>query len=111
MLLRFILLPLIISLLKSNLPLLSPLQLVGGYSINILHHKIVNRELIIDSNTSEVNIALLEDKSLVELHKEKNNNNFAVGDIFLGKVKKIMPGLNAAFVDVGYEKDAFFTLS
>jgi ribonuclease G len=67
----------------------------------------VNRELIIDSNTSEVNIALLEDKTLVELHKEKNNNQFAVGDVFLGKVKKIMPGLNAAFVDVGYEKDAF----
>ncbi|HEY9116107.1 MAG TPA: Rne/Rng family ribonuclease [Bacteroidales bacterium] len=67
----------------------------------------MNRELIIDSTTSEVNIALLEDKNLVELHKEQNNNNFAVGDIFLGKVKKIMPGLNAAFVDVGYEKDAF----
>ena len=67
----------------------------------------MNRELIIDSSISEVNIALLEEKNLVELHKEKNNNNFAVGDVFLGKVKKIMPGLNAAFVDVGYEKDAF----
>jgi ribonuclease G len=67
----------------------------------------INRELIIDSRASEVDIALLEDKLLVELHKEKTNNNFAVGDIILGKVKKIMPGLNAAFVDVGYEKDAF----
>jgi len=67
----------------------------------------VNRELIIDSHASEVDIALLEDKLLVELHKEKTNNNYAVGDIYLGKVKKIMPGLNAAFVDVGYEKDAF----
>jgi ribonuclease G len=67
----------------------------------------VNRELVIDSSRSEVNIALLEDKSLVELHNEKSNNNFSVGDVFLGKVKKIMPGLNAAFVDVGYEKDAF----
>lgn len=67
----------------------------------------MNRELVIDSNRSEVNIALLEDRNLVELHNEKNNNNFAVGDVFLGKVKKIMPGLNAAFVDVGYEKDAF----
>jgi len=67
----------------------------------------VNRELIIDSNLSEVNIALLEDKNLVELHKDKINNKFTVGDVFLGKVKKIMPGLNAAFVDVGYEKDAF----
>lgn len=67
----------------------------------------MNRELIIDSNRSEVNIALLEDKNLVELHNEKSNNNFSVGDVFLGKVKKIMHGLNAAFVDVGYEKDAF----
>ena len=67
----------------------------------------MNRELIIDSSLSEVNIALLEDKSLVELNKEQINNNFAVGDVFLAKVKKIMPGLNAAFVDVGYEKDAF----
>jgi len=67
----------------------------------------VNRELIIDSSLSEVNIALLEDKNLVELHKEQINNKFTVGDVFLAKVKKIMPGLNAAFVDVGYEKDAF----
>ncbi|MCF6170197.1 MAG: Rne/Rng family ribonuclease [Bacteroidales bacterium] len=67
----------------------------------------MNRELIIDSNLSEVSIALLEDKNLVELNKEKTNNNFVVGDVFLGKVKKIMPGLNAAFVNVGHEKDAF----
>lgn len=52
-------------------------------------------------------IALLEDKRLVELRKEKSNIQFQVGDIYLAKVKKIMPGLNAAFVDVGYEKDAF----
>ncbi len=67
----------------------------------------MNRELIIDSGVAEVNIALLEDKNLVELHKEQINNKFSVGDVFLGKVKKIMPGLNAAFVDVGHEKDAF----
>ncbi|MDZ7742435.1 MAG: Rne/Rng family ribonuclease [Bacteroidota bacterium] len=67
----------------------------------------MDKELIIDSQASEVNIALLEDSTLVELQKEKNNNNYAVGDIYLGRVKKIMPGLNAAFVDVGYEKDAF----
>lgn len=67
----------------------------------------MNRELIIDSRASEVDIVLLEDKSLVELHQEKTNNNYAVGDVYLGKVRKIMPGLNAAFVDVGYEKDAF----
>lgn len=67
----------------------------------------MNKELIINSNAEEVYIALLEDKQLVELNKEQSNNAFSVGDVFLGKVKKIMPGLNAAFVDVGYEKDAF----
>jgi len=67
----------------------------------------VNYELIINSTPNEVVIALLNDKRLVELHREKNNTKFSVGDIYLGKVKKVMTGLNAAFVDVGYEKDAF----
>lgn len=67
----------------------------------------MNKELIINSTSSEAEIALIEDKLLVELNKEKSNNEFGVGDIYLGKVKKIMPGLNAAFVDVGYGKDAF----
>ena len=67
----------------------------------------MNVELIINSSPSEVVIAILHDKQLIELHREKSNNNFSVGDIYLGKVKKIMPGLNAAFVNVGYEKDAF----
>ena len=65
------------------------------------------KELIIDSTPNGVTIALQQDKQLVELNKEHINNNYAVGDIYLGKIKKIMPGLNAAFVDVGYEKDAF----
>jgi ribonuclease G len=67
----------------------------------------VSKELVIDVTTSEIAIALLENKQLVELNKEKSNIQFTVGDIYLGKIKKIMPGLNAAFVDVGYEKDAF----
>lgn len=67
----------------------------------------MNKELIIHSTSSEVEIALLEDKLLVELNKERSNNEYSVGDIYLGRIKKIMPGLNAAFVDVGYEKDAF----
>lgn len=67
----------------------------------------MNSELVIDSTGTEVNIALLEEKRLVELSKEKKDNNFSVGDIYLGRIKKIMPGLNAAFVDIGYEKDAF----
>jgi ribonuclease G len=67
----------------------------------------VNYDLVINSVNGEVTIALLKEKQLVELHKEKGNSHFAVGDIYLGKVKKVMTGLNAAFVDVGYEKDAF----
>ncbi len=67
----------------------------------------MNKELIIHSTPTGVEIALLEDKKLVELHSEKNDARFAVGDLYLGKVKKLIPGLNAAFVDVGYEKDAF----
>jgi ribonuclease G len=67
----------------------------------------VNKELIINATSSGVEIALLEEKKLVELHSEKTDARFAVGDLYLGKVKKLIPGLNAAFVDVGYEKDAF----
>ncbi len=67
----------------------------------------MNNELIINVTSNEITIALLADKQLVELNKEKCKTGFAVGDIYLGKVKKIMPGLNAAFVNVGYEKDAF----
>jgi ribonuclease G len=68
---------------------------------------VVNKDLIIDVGDSEVSLALLEDKQLIELNKEKRNIKFSVGDIYLGKVKKIMPGLNAAFINVGYERDAF----
>jgi ribonuclease G len=67
----------------------------------------MNKEVVVDVNGSEITIALLEDKQLVELHKERSNTNFSVGDIYLGRVKKIMPGLNAAFVDLGDYKDAF----
>lgn len=67
----------------------------------------MTNELIINSSSAEVRIALLEDKKLVELNSEKKDQQFAVGDIYLGRVKKLIPGLNAAFVDVGHEKDAF----
>ena len=67
----------------------------------------VNKELIINAAPSGVEIALLENKKLVELHHERADASFAVGDLYLGKVKKLIPGLNAAFVDVGFEKDAF----
>ncbi len=64
-------------------------------------------ELIVDVQKEEISIALLEDLRLVSLQKEARNQAYAVGDIYLAKVKKLMPGLNAAFVNVGYEKDAF----
>ena len=68
---------------------------------------VINKDLIINVSDSEISLALLEEKRLIELNQEKRNINFSVGDIYLGKVKKIMPGLNAAFIDVGSEKDAF----
>ncbi len=67
----------------------------------------MNKEIVINAAPTGVEIALLEDKKLVELHSEKSDGRFAVGDLYLGKVKRLMPGLNAAFIDVGFEKDAF----
>ncbi|MDE7412728.1 MAG: Rne/Rng family ribonuclease [Muribaculaceae bacterium] len=64
-------------------------------------------ELVVDVQQEDISIALLEDGRLVSLQKESRNIAYAVGDLYLAKVKKIMPGLNAAFLDVGYEKDAF----
>ncbi len=69
--------------------------------------EIVKSELIVDVTKSGITIALAEDKRLVELHKESSDSQFSVGNFYLGKIKKVMPGLNAAFVNVGHEKDAF----
>jgi ribonuclease G len=67
----------------------------------------VNKELIIRSSPEAVDFALLKDGRLVELHKEEETSNFQVGDIFIAKIRKPVAGLNAAFVNVGFEKDAF----
>lgn len=67
----------------------------------------ITKELIITSHPTEVQIALLEDKKLVEIHREKMTEQFCVGNVYLGRVRKIMPGLNAAFISIGSEKDAF----
>jgi ribonuclease G len=64
-------------------------------------------EVIIDAGPKEISIALLEDKNLVEYQSEPRSASFSVGNIYIGKVRKLMPGLNACFVDVGSEKDAF----
>ena len=67
----------------------------------------MNYELFIRSSSQTVDFALLKDGKLIELHKEEENNKFSVGDVFIAKTKKVVPGLNATFVNVGYEKDAF----
>ncbi|MEK9781720.1 MAG: ribonuclease E/G, partial [Flavobacteriales bacterium] len=67
----------------------------------------MNKELIIRSNSSAVDFALLKDGKLIELNKEVDSSQFSVGDIFVAKVRKTIPGLNAAFVNIGYEKDGF----
>ena len=64
-------------------------------------------ELIIRSNSSDIDFALLKDGKLMELDKETNDNKFSVGDVFFAKTGKILQGLNATFVNVGYEKDGF----
>lgn len=81
--------------------------LASGHSGVASKDFFVEKELIINATPTEVEIALLEDSKLVELHYQKTNNNFSVGDIFLGRIKRLMPGLNAAFVDIGHKKDAF----
>ncbi|UGU18230.1 ribonuclease E/G [Sinomicrobium kalidii] len=67
----------------------------------------MNKELIVRSGSSDVDFAFLKDGKLIELHKEEDSSDFAVGDIMLAKIRKPVSGLNAAFVNVGYEKDAF----
>ena len=65
-------------------------------------------ELIVDVQPQEIAIALTEDDRLQEVSREqRNKDNFSVGNIYYGRVKKVMPALNAVFVDVGYEKEAF----
>ena len=64
-------------------------------------------ELYIDVGPKKISIALTEDRKLAEYQEEGLSESFSVGNIYLAKVRKLMPGLNAAFVNVGYEKDAF----
>jgi ribonuclease G len=67
----------------------------------------MNKELIVRSSSNNVDFALLKDGKLIELQRDEESNSFSVGDVFLAKIRKSVPGLNAAFVNVGYEKDAF----
>ena len=67
----------------------------------------MNSELIINSTSKGVELAVLEEGKLVELHRDPGETSYRVGDIYLGRVRKVMPNLNAGFIDVGYERDAF----
>ncbi|WP_234111008.1 MULTISPECIES: Rne/Rng family ribonuclease [Chryseobacterium] len=67
----------------------------------------MKKELIISHEDEQSKIALLEDGRLFELHEQEDKSDFVVGDLFIGKVRKLAPNLNASFVNIGYEKDAF----
>ena len=67
----------------------------------------MSNELVINSTQNGCRIALLNDRRLIEFHQENGGNQFNVGDIYLGTVRKVVQGLNAGFIDIGYEKDAF----
>lgn len=72
-----------------------------------MNEKNMTSEIVIDACQKDISIALLEDKKLVEYQNEPRSASFSVGNIYIAKVKKLMPGLNACFVDVGFERDAF----
>lgn len=65
------------------------------------------KEIIVDVGAEETRVALLEDKELAELYIEKNHNDRLVGNIYRGKVCSVLPGMQAAFIDIGYEKNGF----
>ena len=67
----------------------------------------MNNELIIRSSSTSVDFALLKDGKLIELHKDEEDNQFSVGDIFIAKIRKSVSGLNASFINVGHQKDGF----
>lgn len=71
----------------------------------------MEKELIINAEKKKVDVAILEDKKLVEYHQQDSDSKIVVGDIYLGRVKKLVPGLNAAFLDIGFSKDAFLHYS
>ena len=64
----------------------------------------MKKELVISTSGEQISIAILEDNNLVEFHKDSSKHTYTVGNIYLGRVKKLLPGLNAAFIDIGYEK-------
>ncbi|MFY7757645.1 MAG: ribonuclease E/G, partial [Flavobacterium stagni] len=69
----------------------------------------MSNELIIQKSSSGVEIALIANRKLLEFHRETAAGAYQVGDFYLGKVRKLSPALNAAFIHIGGEKDGFLT--
>jgi len=92
-----------------------PFLSLSSDSLYAVHHTFMsenpsprpNKSLFVSNTPNGVEIVMFEDKRLVELTQDSADKEYSVGDIYLGKVKKVIPGLNACFVDIGYEKDAF----
>jgi ribonuclease G len=71
----------------------------------------VKREIVINASALEVRVALLEDGSLTELYLERQQHRGLAGNIYKGKVTRVLPGMQAAFVDIGLEKAGFLHVS
>jgi ribonuclease G len=71
----------------------------------------LKREILISATPQETRVAILEDDTLVELMVDRPDNERIVGDIYLGQVQAVLPGIQAAFVDIGMEKAAFLHAS
>ena len=67
----------------------------------------MSKEIFIDVSDNETRVAILEDERLVELNIENDNTSKTVGNIYIGKVERVLPGMQAAFVNIGESKNAF----
>ncbi|RLE19724.1 MAG: Rne/Rng family ribonuclease, partial [Acidobacteria bacterium] len=67
----------------------------------------MNQEIIVNSTSHETRIALLENSQLSEVYVERNFDRGIVGNIYKGRVTRVLPGMQSAFVDIGFERDAF----
>jgi ribonuclease G len=79
--------------------------------ITVNDGRTMRKEIIINATANEIRIAITEDRRLAELYVETPEKERLVGDIYLGKVAKVMPGIRAAFVDIGLKQDAFLHFS
>src|SRR3712207_5308761 len=71
----------------------------------------MNKEMIISSNGHETRVAILEDDLVAEIFVERERNRGVVGNVYKGRVSKVLPGMQSAFVDIGLERDGFLYVS